>query len=126
MGFQPIQQIPDTHGLEAHATFPTDPWDVLVQAINAVFASWHSPRAKAYRRHHDVRGVVGTAVTVQAMFPSKRSGVLFTADPNCLDAGEMVLEASWGLGEAVVSGAVVAVTGSLSPDMLPDGSIAWT
>ncbi len=86
--------------------FPTDPWDVLVQAINAVFASWHSPRAQAYRRHHDVRGVPGTAVNVQAMFPSERSGVLFTADPNTLDAGEMILEASWGLGEAVVSGAV--------------------
>jgi pyruvate,water dikinase len=98
------------HGLEAHATpggsFPTDPWDVLVQAIDAVFASWHSPRAQAYRQHHDVRGVPGTAVNVQAMFPSQRSGVLFTADPNVLDTGEMILEASYGLGEAVVSGAV--------------------
>src|SRR2546421_7552156 len=71
--------------------FPTDPWHVLTQAINAVFASWHSPRAKAYRQHHDVRGVVGTAVHVQAMFPSQRSGVLFTADPHSLDVGEMVL-----------------------------------
>ncbi len=106
MGFQPMQQVQNPHGLEAHATFPTDPWDALVQAINAVFASWHSPRARAYRQHHDVRGVPGTAVNVQAMFPSQRSGVLFTADPNALDTGEMILEASFGLGEAVVSGAV--------------------
>ncbi len=110
MGFQPMQPVQESYGLEAHATaqrpFPTDPWDVLVQAINAVFASWNSPRALAYRRHHDVRGVPGTAVTVQAMFPSERSGVLFTADPNTLDTGGMILEASWGLGEAVVSGAV--------------------
>lgn len=83
-----------------------DPWSELCQAINAVFASWHSARALAYRRHHDVRGVVGTAATVQAMFPSERSGVLFTANPNDWTAGEMILEASWGLGEAVVSGAV--------------------
>jgi rifampicin phosphotransferase len=86
--------------------FPTDPWESLTQSINAVFASWHSDRAKAYRRHHDVRGVVGTAVNVQAMFPSERSGVLFTAHPNDPASGEMIVEASWGLGEAVVSGAV--------------------
>lgn len=86
--------------------FPADPWDALRQSINAVFASWHSDRAKAYRQHHDVRGVVGTAVNVQAMFPSEKSGVLFTANPNDPSRGEMILEASWGLGEAVVSGAV--------------------
>ncbi len=83
-----------------------EPWDALYQAINAVFASWHSDRARAYRQHHDVRGVVGTAVNVQAMFPSERSGVLFTANPNDPTANEMLLEASWGLGEVVVSGAV--------------------
>lgn len=83
-----------------------EPWDALCQAINAVFASWHSDRARAYRQHHDVRGVVGTAVNVQAMFPSERSGVLFTANPNDPTANELLIEASWGLGEAVVSGAV--------------------
>ena len=83
-----------------------EPWDALCQAINAVFASWHSDRARAYRQHHDVRGIVGTAVNVQAMFPSERSGVLFTANPNDPTANEMLIEASWGLGEAVVSGAV--------------------
>ncbi len=83
-----------------------EPWEALCQGINAVFASWHSERARAYRQHNDVRGVVGTAVTVQAMFPSERSGVLFTANPNDPASGEMILEASWGLGEAVVSGAV--------------------
>ncbi len=83
-----------------------EPWDALCQAINAVFASWHSDRARAYRQHHDVRGIVGTAVNVQAMFPSERSGVLFTTNPNDPTTNEMLIEASWGLGEAVVSGAV--------------------
>lgn len=83
-----------------------EPWEALCQAINAVFGSWHSDRARAYRQHHDVRGVVGTAANVQAMFPSERSGVLFTANPNDPAANEMLIEASWGLGEAVVSGAV--------------------
>ncbi|MEK6262689.1 MAG: PEP/pyruvate-binding domain-containing protein [Planctomycetota bacterium] len=83
-----------------------EPWEALRQAINLVFASWHSDRARSYRQHHDVRHIVGTAVNVQAMFPSDRSGVLFTANPNDPASGEMILEASWGLGEAVVSGAV--------------------
>jgi len=86
--------------------FPRDPWDALKQSIGAVFASWNSERAVAYRQHNDIRGVIGTAVNVQAMFPSERAGVLFTANPNDIDAGEMILEASWGLGEVVVSGAV--------------------
>ncbi len=91
---------------QAGSPFPTDPFDALDQAINAVFASWNSERAVTYRKHHDIRGVAGTAVNVQAMFPSERAGVLFTANPNAFKAGEMVLEASWGLGEAVVSGSV--------------------
>ncbi|HPD17216.1 MAG TPA: PEP/pyruvate-binding domain-containing protein [Planctomycetota bacterium] len=91
---------------QAGKPFPTDPFDALDQAINAVFASWNSERAVTYRKHHDIRGVAGTAVNVQAMFPSERAGVLFTANPNAFKAGEMVLEASWGLGEAVVSGSV--------------------
>lgn len=99
---------------ETGREFPLDPWEALFQSIAAVFASWNSDRAVAYRRHfagfasahHDIRGLVGTAVNVQAMFPSQRSGVLFTANPNDPRAGEMVIEASWGLGEVVVSGSV--------------------
>lgn len=85
--------------------FPVDPWESLFECIRAVFTSWNSERARTYRQHHDIRGVMGTAVNIQAMFPSERSGVLFTANPQDPDAGEMVIEASWGLGEAVVSGA---------------------
>lgn len=86
--------------------FPNDPWQALVACIDAVFASWRSERAAAYRARHGITDVTGTAVNVQMMFPSERSGVLFTVNPNDPAAGEMVLEASWGLGEAVVSGAV--------------------
>jgi pyruvate,water dikinase len=78
----------------------------LRTAINAVFRSWNSERALTYRRHHRVSGVRGTAVNVQSMFPAQRSGVLFTAHPQRPEKREMLLEASWGLGEAVVSGAV--------------------
>ncbi|MBL8799576.1 MAG: hypothetical protein JNM56_37180 [Planctomycetia bacterium] len=83
-----------------------DPWQELVECIDAVFHSWNSDRAQVYRQHHDIRGLAGTAVTVQAMFPSERSGVVFTRNPNDPLAPEMVIESAHGLGEVVVSGEV--------------------
>jgi len=86
--------------------FPTDPWLLLAECINAVFDSWQSERAVAYRQRHDMTHLIGTAVNVQMMFPSQVSGIVFTQDPNDPAAGRMVIEASYGLGEAVVSGDV--------------------
>jgi len=86
--------------------FPSTPWEALVQCIEAVFRSWNNERAITYRREHDVRGCDGTAVTVQSMFPSEVSGIVFTMNPNNIGAHEMIIEASYGLGEAVVSGDV--------------------
>ena len=86
--------------------FPTDPWDALKACVNAVYASWQSERARSYRKRNKVEGVKGTAVNVQAMFPSEVSGIVFTIDPNAVDSGRMVIESAYGLGEAVVSGEV--------------------
>jgi pyruvate,water dikinase len=86
--------------------FPADPWDLLVQCINAVFASWQSERAVAYRQRHDLRDLKGTAVNVQMMFPSEISGIVFTQNPTDLRANRIVIEAAYGLGESVVSGDV--------------------
>jgi rifampicin phosphotransferase len=83
-----------------------DAWAELARCINAVFASWMSERAVAYRARHRITGLPGTAVNVQVMFPSQISGVLFTEDPNHPAARQLVVEASHGLGEVVVSGAV--------------------
>jgi phosphohistidine swiveling domain-containing protein len=83
-----------------------DPWQQLVAAINAVFESWLGERAVAYRQHHDIRGLKGTAVTVQAMFPSEISGIAFTQDPTDWQAQRVVIEAAYGLGEVIVSGEV--------------------
>ena len=85
---------------------PVEPFSEVRRSITAVFDSWLSDRAVAYRRRNDIRGLGGTAVTVQMMFPSEVSGVVFTEDPNDPDAGRMVIEASLGLGESVVSGDV--------------------
>jgi len=83
-----------------------DPWAQLRSSITAVFDSWLSPRAIAYRRRNDIRDLPGTAVTVQMMLPSEVSGVVFTEDPNSPGSGRMIIEASYGLGESVVSGDV--------------------
>jgi len=86
--------------------FPTEPWDMLAACIDAVFRSWNNDRAVTYREKNDIRGLLGTAVNVQAMFPSHVSGILFTKDPNDITANTMIIEASYGLGESVVSGNV--------------------
>ena len=55
-------------------------------AIGAVFRSWDSPKAIEYRRLHDIRDLIGTAVIIQAMVfgnmgATSGSGVAFTRDP---------------------------------------------
>ncbi len=90
--------------------FPTEPWEQLRQAIDAVFESWNHERAVLFRRRNGIEGLLGTAVTVQAMCPSEISGVLFTANPvnpQLQQLGDqLVIESSYGLGEAVVLGKV--------------------
>jgi phosphohistidine swiveling domain-containing protein len=93
---------------ESH--FPSDPWDMLTGAILAVFRSWNSERAVAYRKHHKLEGVQGTAVNVQMMCPSEVSGVMFTTNPVQVGVEEIVIESSFGLGEAIVLGKVTPDT----------------
>ncbi len=66
--------------------FPTDPWDQLIRSVNAVFSSWNNPRANRYRELNDIKGLIGTAVNVQAMVfgnmgDESGTGVCFTRDP---------------------------------------------
>ncbi|MDO3402731.1 pyruvate, phosphate dikinase [Mycolicibacterium neoaurum] len=86
-----------------------DPWKDLVLAAEAVFASWNSTRAQAYRNHHDIAQDGGTAVTVQAMAfgnydDSSGTGVLFTRNPLTGDAEPYGEWLPRGQGEDVVSG----------------------
>lgn len=79
----------------------------LYITIKKCFASLYSERAVTYRKQANFHKVkVSMAVVVQEMVESEISGVLFTADPVSRDAGRMMLNASWGLGEAIVSGKV--------------------
>lgn len=88
---------------------PDDPWEQLRGAVQAVFESWNSDRARAYRSHEGIPDDLGTAVTVQAMVFGNRggdsgTGVLFTRNPATGEPtlyGDVMFNAQ---GEDVVAG----------------------
>jgi len=82
-------------------------------------------RVTAYRRHLGFDGEAERlAVVVQRMLEPVAAGVMFTANPLTARTDEIVLNASWGLGEAVVSGAVNPDTYVLDRDSLALKSFA--
>ncbi|WIM90302.1 pyruvate, phosphate dikinase [Candidatus Mycobacterium wuenschmannii] len=90
---------------------PADPYDQLRAAIEAVFASWDSPRAVAYRTHHGFDGHGGTAVVVQAMTfgnlgRNSGAGVIFSRNPMTGSGDEYGEWLPGGQGDDVVSGTV--------------------
>ncbi len=89
--------------------FPQDPEEQLRNAIEAVFRSWNSARARAYRTRERIAHDLGTAVNVQAMVFGNRdensgTGVAFTrnpADGQPMPYGDFLVNAQ---GEDVVAG----------------------
>jgi pyruvate,water dikinase len=79
--------------------------DGVLAAVREVHASAVEPAALAYRERLAVAGAIRMGVVVQRMVDADVAGVLFTRNP-VTGADELVVEASWGLGEAVVSGLV--------------------
>ena len=79
--------------------------DQLVVAVAAVWRSGCSESVLAYRRKLGIEGDPTMGVVVQRLVDPEVSGVLFTRHP-VTGADERVIEASWGLGEAVVQGLV--------------------
>ena len=79
----------------------------LAAAVRRCWSSLWTARAIAYRARQGVDPVnVQLAVVVQDLVAADAAGVLFTADPVTGDRGQVVINAAWGLGEAVVSGQV--------------------
>jgi pyruvate,water dikinase len=77
----------------------------VVDAVRAIFASARSESALAYRRRMGVEGEPRVGAVVQELVMADRAGVLFSCNP-VTGADEIVIEAAWGLGEAVVAGLV--------------------
>jgi pyruvate,water dikinase len=81
--------------------------EALVDAVRRCWASLWTDRAVDYRTRNGIdQHSVRLAVVVQQMVQSATAGVLFTADPVTGTRRHSVIDASPGLGEAVVSGAV--------------------
>lgn len=102
-----LLQLIGAHG----ESFPQDPRRQIAECIDAVFGSWNSPRAKAYRKFRKIDDSIGTACVVQSMVFGNRhgdrpsgSGVAFSRDPSSgapEPYGEILYDAQ---GEDVVSG----------------------
>ena len=94
---------------EVGEPFPEDPMEQLYQAVDAVFRSWDTPRARVYRVHNKIDHKLGTAVNVQAMVfgntgENSGTGVLFTRNPKTGEKkifGEFLFNAQ---GEDIVAG----------------------
>jgi len=79
----------------------------LRAAVLHCWASLDSPRTRTYLAEHGIDlARVAMAVVVQELVPSDVAGVMFTANPRTGSRDECIVEGSYGLGEAVVSGMV--------------------
>ena len=78
----------------------------LLDRLLDCWVSLFGTRSIAYRAEQGIGDEPAIAVVVQRMVNSERSGVMFTADPSSGDRDKMLVEASFGLGEVVVSGSV--------------------
>jgi pyruvate,water dikinase len=93
--------------------------EALIGAVRKCWSSLWTPRAISYRHQMGIdQNAVAMAVVVQLMVPSDVSGILFTANPATGERSEMVVNASFGLGEAVVGGQVTPDTYLVDRDSL--------
>jgi rifampicin phosphotransferase len=85
--------------------------EALPEAVKRCWASLWNARAIAYREQNGVAHEdVALAVVVQELVDADAAGIMFTADPVTGNRDETVINASWGLGEAVVGGQVTPDT----------------
>ena len=85
--------------------------EALIEAIRDCWASLWTPRAISYRHQMGIQqDMVAMAVVVQIMVSSDVSGILFTANPVTGERSEIIINSSFGLGEAVVSGQITPDT----------------
>ena len=93
--------------------------DAVYASVRDCWASLWTARALNYRHEHEIaQEAVAMAVVVQKMVPSEVSGILFTANPATGERSEMIVNASFGLGEAIVGGEITPDTYIIDRDAL--------
>jgi len=91
----------------------------VVKKVQECWSSLFTPRAIFYRFEKKLhKKFVSVAVVVQEMVQSEVSGITFTVHPVTKDYNQMVIEAGFGLGEAIVSGSVTPDTYIVHKDSL--------
>jgi len=81
--------------------------EAVLEATRKCWGSLWTGRAIGYRARQGIpSGRVALAVVVQTLVPAEVSGILFTANPLNGARDQVVINATWGLGEAIVGGAV--------------------
>jgi pyruvate,water dikinase len=79
----------------------------LLENVKRCWASLFTPRAIFYRIEKGLKDShVSVAVVVQKMVESESSGIAFSVHPVTEDHNQLIIEAGWGLGEAIVSGSI--------------------
>ncbi|MDE0037920.1 MAG: PEP/pyruvate-binding domain-containing protein, partial [Gammaproteobacteria bacterium] len=85
--------------------------EALLEAVRNCWASLWTTQAISYRNEMGIESdAVAMAVVVQIMVDADVAGILFTANPATGERGEMIVNASFGLGEAVAGGQVTPDT----------------
>ncbi len=81
------------------------------EAVRRCWASLWTARAIGYRASHGIAYEdLSLAVVVQELVPAEAAGILFTANPVTGTRSQVMINASWGLGEAIVGGRVTPDT----------------
>lgn len=79
----------------------------LISNVKKCWSSLFTPRAIFYRHEKKLlKSKVSVAVVVQKMIQSDVSGICFTVHPVTQDKNQLIIEAGFGLGEAIVSGTI--------------------
>lgn len=100
------EDLPDASFAGQQETFLNVTEGDLLERVKECWASLFTQRAIYYRKQQGFSSKdVNIAVVVQRMVDAEKSGVMFTSHPSTGDP-RIILEAAWGLGEAVVSGSV--------------------
>ena len=102
------EDLPDASFAGQHDTYlDVKTLDGIVDAIKRCWASLWTARATSYRNTQHIEHLeVGVAVVIQQMVDAEVAGVLFTANPITTATDEALIDASWGLGEAIVAALV--------------------
>jgi len=99
----------------------------LLENVKKCWASLFTPRAIFYRFEKNLHGAeISVAVVVQKMVESEVSGIAFSVHPVTEDYNQLIIEAGFGLGEAIVSGQITpdSYVVEKSPRRIMDKNVA--